>query len=101
MRVANASLLCGSTRVPRSGHAVLLPFMETHRGPAASWGGLVARHRWAFLCGWVLAAAALAFFAASTPRHLSPAGFETDTEASHVEEFLRREFPLRASPVVF
>jgi uncharacterized membrane protein YdfJ with MMPL/SSD domain len=70
------------------------------RSLATSWGGVVARRRWAFIAAWALLAAALAVFASGTSRLLSPAGFETDTEASRAADVLRQQFPERQDPVL-
>jgi RND superfamily putative drug exporter len=74
--------------------------VERPRSLATSWGGIVARRRWAFIAAWALLAAGLAFFASGTSRLLSPAGFETDTEASRAADVLRQQFPERQDPVL-
>jgi trehalose monomycolate/heme transporter len=74
--------------------------VERRSALATSWGGFVARNRWAFIAGWLLLVAALAYFASGTSRLLSPAGFEADTEASRAADVLREQFPDRRGPVV-
>ncbi|HXM55960.1 MAG TPA: MMPL family transporter [Candidatus Dormibacteraeota bacterium] len=74
--------------------------MEGPRSLATAWGGLVARRRWAFIAAWALLAVVLAVFASGTSRLLSPAGFETDTEASRAADVLRQQFPERRDPVL-
>jgi trehalose monomycolate/heme transporter len=74
--------------------------VERPRSLATSWGGVVARHRWAFIAVWAVAVASLALVAAGTSRLLSPAGFETDTEASRAADVLRQQFPERQDPVL-
>ena len=66
-----------------------------------SWGGFVARNRWAFLAGWLAVFAASAFFASGTSRLLSPSGFSTDTEANRAADLVREQFPERRGPVVY
>ncbi|HEX6487850.1 MAG TPA: MMPL family transporter [Candidatus Dormibacteraeota bacterium] len=67
---------------------------------AAAWGGFVARHRWWFAAGWVVAFAALGWFSLRTASELSPSGFETDTQASRTAQVIEQHFPLRQGPVV-
>ncbi|HSR26518.1 MAG TPA: MMPL family transporter, partial [Candidatus Eisenbacteria bacterium] len=74
--------------------------MERPRALATWWGGVVARRPWAFIAGWALLVAALAVLASGTSRLLSPAGFETDTEASRAAAVLRQQFPERQDPVL-
>ncbi|MGH7861278.1 MAG: MMPL family transporter [Candidatus Dormibacteraceae bacterium] len=71
------------------------------RSLAAAWGALVARRAWYFLGAWVLAVAVAAAFAPTTSRHLSAAGFETDTPATRAAALLRQQFPGRQAPVLF
>jgi RND superfamily putative drug exporter len=61
----------------------------------------VARHRWWVLGLWAAVFAATAYFAATTPRLLDPAGFSADTEAGHAAGLLREQFPERRGPVLF
>jgi RND superfamily putative drug exporter len=61
----------------------------------------VARHRWLFLAGWLVAFLVMGYFAAGTSRLLSPAGFDTDTQAGRAADLLRQQFPQRRGPVVF
>jgi len=61
----------------------------------------VARHRWLFLIGWVVAFLAMGYIAAGTSQLLSPAGFTTDTQASRAADMLRQQFPERRGPVLF
>ena len=74
--------------------------MKGRSAAAAAWGGLVARHRWAFVGAWLVLFAVAAVLAAGTPRLLSPSGFETDTEASRTSDQLRQQFPERRGPVL-
>lgn len=67
---------------------------------AARWGAFVARRRWAFVAAWLLAFVGMAYLASGTPRLLSPASFEADTEASRTGHLLRQHFPDRRSPVL-
>jgi RND superfamily putative drug exporter len=71
------------------------------RSLAASWGALVARHRWWALSVWAAIFAATAYFATTTPRLLNPAGFSTGTEAGRAAGLLREQFPERRGPVLF
>ena len=64
------------------------------------WGAFVARNRWTFLGGWLLAVLLMGYFASGTSRLLSPAGFTTDTEAGRAADLLRQQFPERRGPVV-
>ena len=75
--------------------------MEGQSRLATAWGRIVARHRWIVLGVWLAAAAGMVAFAAGTPRLLSPAGFETDTQASRAADVLRAQFPQRQEPVLF
>jgi RND superfamily putative drug exporter len=61
----------------------------------------VARHRWQFLAGWVVAVLVMGYLASGTSRLLSPAGFTTDTEAGRAADVLRQRFPQRRGPVLF
>ncbi len=74
--------------------------MEPSRRLAVSWGGFVARHSWYVLAAWLLLVLGLAGFAASTARNLSPAGFETDTQAARAADVLKAEFPERRAPAL-
>src|SRR5947207_12190688 len=75
--------------------------MERRSALATSWGGFVARNRWAFIAAWLLLFGALGYFASGTSRLLSPAGFEADTEATRAADVLRQQFPERRAPVLF
>jgi RND superfamily putative drug exporter len=68
---------------------------------AGRWGGLVARHRWLFLGGWLVVFAVMGYLASGTAQLLSPAGFSTDTQAGRAADVLREQFPERRGPVVF
>ena len=59
----------------------------------------MARHRWLFLAGWLVAFLVMGYFAAGTSRLLSPAGFDTDTQAGRAADLLRQQFPQRRGPV--
>jgi trehalose monomycolate/heme transporter len=74
--------------------------MERRSALATSWGGFVARNRWAFIAAWLLLFGALAYFASGASRLLSPAGFEADTEATRAGDVLRQQFPERRAPVL-
>ncbi|MDQ6900146.1 MAG: MMPL family transporter, partial [Candidatus Dormibacteraeota bacterium] len=74
--------------------------MEPSRRLAVVWGAFVARHRWYVLAVWLLLVLGLAGFAASTARNLSPAGFETDTQAARAADVLKSEFPERRAPAL-
>jgi uncharacterized membrane protein YdfJ with MMPL/SSD domain len=75
--------------------------LERRSRVAGSWGAFVARHRWVVLAGWLVAVVVMGWFAAGTPRLLSPTGFETDTEASRTADLLRQVFPERRGPAFF
>jgi RND superfamily putative drug exporter len=68
---------------------------------AGLWGAFVARHRWAFLAGWLALVLFMAYFAAGTSRLLSPTGFEADTEAGRTADLLRQVFPERRGPAFY
>lgn len=74
--------------------------METPRRLALAWGVFIARRRWYVLAGWLLLVLAMAWFAASTARSLSPAGFETDTQAARAADVLKEQFPDRRAPAL-
>jgi len=61
----------------------------------------VARRRWLVLLFWLLLLVPSALLAPSSSRHLSPAGFETSTEATRAAQTLQSQFPQRVVPVLF